>query len=387
MRIMVLCHPPSLDSQSMPLFANMIAEAMRSRGHSVTVETARSVLQRFATSSTLLKKWLRYIDQFLLFPVVFLLGGRRRQADVYVFTDQALGLWVPLVRGLPHVIHCHDFLALRSALGEIPQNPTSLTGQVYQRWIRWGFCQGLNFISISRRTRSELARFLSKVPVRSEVVNNALNYPYRPLDEREATQRLAEVVKYGLGRGFILHVGGNQWYKNRPGVLQIYEAYCRSNASPLPLLMIGAAATESMREQARRAKALAGHVHFVEKPPVEFLEAAYSRASVLLYPSIAEGFGWPIIEAMACGCLVLTTDDEPMTEIGSSIARYLPTMSDCQSADWAQECARRLDQVLALPADERRRVRAAGLAHADGFSMTTKCLAYESIYIDVAGMK
>ena len=55
----------------------------------------------------------------------------------------------------------------------------------------------------------------------------------------------------------------------------------------------------------------------------EDLRALYSKATALLFPSLREGFGWPIIEAQACGCPVFTSDRVPMTEVGGDAAIYL----------------------------------------------------------------
>ena len=56
----------------------------------------------------------------------------------------------------------------------------------------------------------------------------------------------------------------------------------------------------------------------------ETLRALYSAAELLLFPSLEEGFGWPIVEAQACGCRVVTSQKAPMTEAGGDAAFYLP---------------------------------------------------------------
>jgi glycosyltransferase involved in cell wall biosynthesis len=69
-----------------------------------------------------------------------------------------------------------------------------------------------------------------------------------------------------------------------------------------------------------------GRVVFARGLTNQALEAAYSSAGLLLFPSLAEGFGRPIIEAQACGCPVLTTAEPPMNKIGGSVCGYLPLL-------------------------------------------------------------
>jgi hypothetical protein len=146
---------------------------------------------------------------------------KHQPADtLYVFADQALGPWVPLVKNKPHVVHAHDLLALRSALGEIPENPTSWSGRLYQRYIRHGFKQAKHFISVSKKTRDDLITYGQVSPVISEVVYNGLNYPYLPMPETDAKPLLAKAGLPMTANGLLLHLGGSQWYKNLAEILK-----------------------------------------------------------------------------------------------------------------------------------------------------------------------
>ena len=146
MHIILLIHPNFLNSKSMPLFANMIEQGMKARGHTVEVWSPSPLFYHLPAPKSM-KKWLGYVDQYVLFPLRIRMRLRQLPDDtLFVFADQALGPWVPLLKDRPHVIHCHDFLALRSALGHYSQNPTSFTGRLYQAFIRRGFSQGKNFI-------------------------------------------------------------------------------------------------------------------------------------------------------------------------------------------------------------------------------------------------
>ena len=120
MNLVLYTHPAFLGSRSQAHFTRMLADAYRARGHAVAVRQPEAVLRRHVPTGWL-AKWAGYADQYLLFPRKMRAEIRLDPADtLYVFCDQALGPWVPNVARRPHVVHCHDLLALRSALGEFP---------------------------------------------------------------------------------------------------------------------------------------------------------------------------------------------------------------------------------------------------------------------------
>ena len=383
MKLILFAHPRHLGSTSMALFSEFIYSAATNRNCEVEIWTPSDCLYRLPAPSGI-KKWLGYLDQYVIFPFKIRRKSVVCGGDVlFVFSDQALGPWVKLVSDRPHVIHVHDFIALRSACGEFPQCRLSWTGRLYQKYIRAGFNRGRNFICISDRSKTDLVRFLD-FPERAsiEVVLNGLNYPYSRRGSQYAKRVMSGTIKSDMEAGFLLHVGGNQWYKNRSGVLEIYNAYVSEVAKPLPLIMIGEQPNHDLLSQASALLAPA-HVEFVVRPPVEVVEAAYSMASFLIFPSIAEGFGWPILEAMSCGCPVLTTDDAPMTEIAGSAAMYLPTYDYTNVAGWAKKSSSILINSLNLSSERRQELVNAGIARALRFDAEGVIEAYFHIYQNV----
>lgn len=95
-----------------------------------------------------------------------------------------------------------------------------------------------------------------------------------------------------------------------------------SREPALHLVMAGKPWTAQMRAMCAEL-ALDGRVDERIDVSNEQLRALYSRAEALLFPSLAEGFGWPIAEAQACGCPVVTTGRAPMTEVGGEAAIYI----------------------------------------------------------------
>jgi len=263
MRLILLTHPPVFDSASMPRFAGMIRRGMTEHGHEVEVWTSDQRIGRLPVPSAFIRKWLGYADRFLIYPrKLRKLVNQQPDDALFVVTDQALGMWVPYFTHRPHVIHCHDFLALKSARGEYPEHPTGWTGRQYQRLIRKGFSHGKAFISVSEKTRADLHRFLPYAPKISEVVPNGLNHPFRPMEQAERISLLKKTGVEISEHGLIIHIGGNQWYKNRRGVLEIYRAYAAAYPKPAALWMVGALPTHQLLNLAASIPS-PGKVHFL----------------------------------------------------------------------------------------------------------------------------
>jgi glycosyltransferase involved in cell wall biosynthesis len=385
MELVLFCHPSFMSSQSMPRFASMLKGAYEARGHHVQVWSPRAILFNKIPRGRF-SKWAGYVDQYLLFPMWVRKALKRTPQDtLFVFVDQALGPWVPLVENRPHVVHVHDLLALRSALGDIPENPTSVTGRVYQRYIRRGFRHARHFVSISGKTRDDLHRFGRVTPLTSEIVYNGLNFPYAPLAFEESLRLLHGAGLTAPPAGLLLHVGGAQWYKNLPGVIAIYSQYAAHVTDPLPLWCVSPEPRSGAAKSMLNKVPEKGRVRFLGNLDSAALQALYSRASAFLFPSLAEGFGWPLIEAQACGCPVITTDEPPMNEVAGNAACYLPRLSSpAQIESWSARGAIALRELLSESTPAKARRKELGLEWVKRFDANRAIEGYLSVYKAVA---
>ncbi|QPN59121.1 glycosyltransferase [Synechococcus sp. CBW1002] len=368
MLILLLRHYPLVEGPSMRAFADQIASGLRARGHTVQELTAPVRLARLARHQSTLGKWLGYLDQFVLFlPLLWWRARLLPLGSLCVFVDQALGPWIPPLQRRAHLVHVHDLLALEAALGRQPFHRLGWSGRLYQRWIRRGFRQARCFLSVSQATRSALEHQLQHRPLLSDVVYNPLQGRFRPLPAAEAAAAVAKVLpNLGTQQPFLFHIGCT-WYKNRLGLLVIWEQV-RLLRADHHLVLVGAP-DAVMHTWLRDRPELAASLHVLERASDELVVAHYNRATALLFPSHAEGFGWPILEAMACGCPVITTDRVPMREVGGdavNLIRPCPSQASELRA-WAQEAAQHVLAVLQRSPAEQQRAREQGLRQAKRF--------------------
>lgn len=366
MKILLIGNYLNSRQQSMQLFVKLMYQGLAAAGHKVQLVRPPVILGRLRRGETGLAKWIGYIDRFLLYP--FLLRRQIRQADVVHITDHANAIYIPHLAGKPHVVTCHDMLAIRSALDEIPANPTRWSGGVYQRWILRNLCKAQMVACVSRQTREEVQRLTGLRNDRVTTVPNALNYQYQPMAADKAESRLRTL---GLDdvQPFFIHVGGNQWYKNRAGVMRMFAELTRlPDYKSHYLVMAGKPWTTELRQLAQSLALETRAIELIEVSNDD-LCALYSMAEALLFPSLHEGFGWPVIEAQACGCPVIASNRSPMTDVGGEAAIYIePTEPE--------DSARTIVKGLA----DRKRLRAQGLRNAERYSREMMIRNYTQLY-------
>ncbi len=320
MRVLLLGNYVNDGQESMQRFAAFMQQGLRQAGHEVQLLRPPSIAGQLWRSGQGLGKWLGYIDKFGSFPVV--LRSEVKHADVVHICDHSNSFYTKYLKSVPHLVTCHDMLAIRSALREIPQHKTNWPGRQLQRLILNGLTSAQHVVCVSESTRKDLLRIADIPERRVSCTYNSLTYAYSRMNEREA---LSRIRKFGIDttRPFLLHVGGNQWYKNRLGVLRIFSVLRQLvHDRSFNLVTVGEPWSEEMRRFVRKY-GLSGTVKELTGIDNEDLRALYSTAAVMLFPSLQEGFGWPIVEAQACGCPVATSDRPPMNEIAGKAAIYI----------------------------------------------------------------
>jgi glycosyltransferase involved in cell wall biosynthesis len=261
---------------------------------------------------------------------------------------------VPLIHP-PSVVTIHDL-----GYHAFPEAHTARRRLELQLTTRWSLRAARRVIAISQATRDDLVRHYNADPARIAVVHHGLAAGFRPVED--GAQVAAAAARHGLRGPYFLYVGTLQPRKNLARLIEAYAAATAGMAEPRPLLAIAGRRGWLSAAIERRAAELgvAERVRFLGYLPEADLPALLSGALAFLFPSLYEGFGMPVLEAMACGAPVLTSSSSSLPEVAGDAALLVdPRDTGAIAAAIGR---------LATDAGLRAALRERGLARAAQFS-------------------
>ena len=363
---------------SMGRFTELLRAHLTSRGLGVDVLKPRAILGASKLVPRKLRPLAGLVDKLVLFPRELRRASRRARAagTPYIFhiCDQAYANYTGPLRDVPHLVTCHDVMGIEAALGRSPYMTFGWNTRLYQKMLLRGLNRAQRVVCVSETTRLAL-KAVSTIPdSRIRTILIGPNHPYSPMPEAEALERVGRLLGGASGQPYILHVGANIWYKNRAGALRIFARLRELRAADdLRLVMVGRSFTPEMKAIVEE-ESLSGLVIPQVNIDSEDLRALYSRAKAMIFPSLCEGFGWPILEAQSCGCPVLTTNRPPMTEVGGTAALYFDPADPAEAA-----------RTIAAGWGELPALSASGPANATRFNTEHMMDEYVQTYRELAG--
>ena len=360
--------------QSMQRFGTMMLQGLTAAGVAAELIRPEPVFGNFRLAGAFIAKWLAYVDKFVLFPRRLRAKLRSAAPALVHICDHSNAMYASHCGSVPVVVTCHDFLAVRGGLGEETDTPASSTGRYLQRWIVSGLDKATALACVSRATRDDAERFVKQTNGRPELhlIPLGLSYPFRQLPRGEAEDRLGGIPSLRIDEPFVLHVGSNLRRKNREAILRIF-ARCQ-NKWPGQLVFVGEPLNDALLAHAQQL-GITDRIVQVRDASSEQLEALYNCAGAFLFPSRFEGFGWPIIEAQACGCPVLCSSVAPMGEIAGSGALV---------RDPADEEGFASDLLQLISRAAREQWSAKALENAQRFTTARMISAYQNLYRSLA---
>ncbi len=275
-------------------------------GHSAVRMAATAVRPSPLAVSSRLRRLDSYLARFVRYP----LAAWRRVADIYHIADHGYAHLAALLPRGRTVITCHDLMLLRADDGEAGFRGRRLSVARF-RWSTSYLKRAARVVCDSHATKGDVIRLRGVPEGRVAVVPLGVDRRFRFLGE-EAVSRLKAGIP-ALGRYAVLHVSTGDPYKNVPGTLQVLAAL-RQSGIDVVLVRVGKPLNQGERALAHRLR-VAGAIIDCGRVSDERLVELYNAADVLLFPSYYEGFGWPPLEAMACGTPVVTSDCRALAEV------------------------------------------------------------------------
>lgn len=287
------------------------------------------------------------------------LSPRRDDFDVFHIVDHS---YAHLVRSLPSertIVTCNDTDAFEAAR----RGSASRFGpsRLLAAHVLDGISRASHVACISEATRRDLIATGRVDPARTSVVYLGVHPSCTPAPNAAADAEIDRQL--GPRRFDVLHVSSTIARKRVDILLEVFGRF-RLRQPDARLIRVGGSLTRAQQRLAERlgvADALI-QLPYLERPQ---LAALYRRASVVVLPSDREGFGLPVVEAMACGTAVIASDIPALREVGGSAALYCPP----------GDIARWVDTLMAFQHEQmnpavRERRRAACISAASTFDWT-----------------
>lgn len=266
------------------------------------------------------EKMASRLGRFVRYPNMV----KRAQGDVYHVLDHSHANLIWSAPAPKAVLTCHDIIPYLAAKGLVPIPAGKLTRYTFPLIRINAMKRCRKVIAISECTKQNLIEHAKLPADRVSVVYYGVNASFRPLpegadkDPAETSRDIRARHKIPTDAALLLHVGTATRYKNTPAVLR---AVARLKDDPalrgrgVYLLRVGAPFYDDEAELVNELKIGDRVVHAGSIHVDETLAEYYRAADVFVFPSLWEGFGWPPLEAMACGTPVVTSNVASLPEV------------------------------------------------------------------------
>lgn len=278
----------------------------------------------------------------------------------------------PLACPVPVVASVHDVSFLEHPEFFSPARVFQL-----RRTVRRTVRSAARILTPSEFSRQSIEKHYPEARGKTEVVPNAVSQNFRPVHRDQARERIRAL--FGIPSPFLLNVGDLQPRKNQVGLIRAFEEAMRAHPKLTHrLVLVGQNKWDApaVRQAAERSP-LANRIHFTGYVDDDQLRLLYNACDAFLFPSFYEGFGIPILEAMACGCAVACSKAAAMPEVADGAAIFF----DPHSISGMMRAI--LD--LVLDAELRSRLERLGQNRAAAFSWDRAAGKTLEVYYEVAG--
>ena len=220
---------------------------------------------------------------------------------------------------LPPLVHCPSVVTIHDCIHLMfPQYLPNRTALAYARTsLRLAARRATRVLTVSESSKRDILRFVDTDPGKVDVIYNAYDERFGVAPPEEDVESVRE--RYQLHDPFVLYAGNVKPHKNLERLIEAFHLVRQRGHDRLKLVLIGDQISKyaALRRAVHRYQ-LHKYVRFVGYLPEDTLAVMYRLASVFAFPSLYEGFGFPPLEAMACGCPVVSSNSSSLPEVVGS---------------------------------------------------------------------
>jgi glycosyltransferase involved in cell wall biosynthesis len=198
----------------------------------------------------------------------------------------------------------------------------SIKARFFRAWTRTALTRASLCVVPSAATAAELARVAKADPRRLEIIQHGVDSERFHLPTAEEVAAARRLVGLGPEEPYVAFLGALEPRKNVPALIRGFAAACRGRDEPPALVLAGQPGWDRQVERALDAVPHRLRVIRAGYLPFDNLAGFLGGSELVAYPSLGEGFGLPVLEAMACGACVLTTRRLALPEVGGDAVAY-----------------------------------------------------------------
>jgi len=299
---------------SMDVYADGLLEVLNDQGVGAHVYKPSSTLEKWSENAWVMR-FLRYKQYGHSVK-----KNRNPESDIHHVTDHGYAHLLPSLSQAKNCVSVHDLIPFLTWSGVIKADKNGQTFNVKKPHLNLFSLKYLQYfdhiISISQSTANDLSKYLHIPTEKISVIPPVINDRFTPIN-----QSLVEQFqdKYCLSKNVKwLMVSGREHYKNHRTSLLVLRSLLSSTNYPIKLIKTGIASPEFnhlVNELGLQENVIQLFLENIDELPL-----LYNAVDCLLFPSIYEGFGMPVTEALACGTPVVMSDAAALPEAGGPFA-------------------------------------------------------------------
>jgi glycosyltransferase involved in cell wall biosynthesis len=286
----------------------------------------------------------------------------------------------PLNLRVPLITTVHDIIYL-AKLKLLYQGGTGYqkAGNIYRRWLMpFVLKKSSKIIAVSNYVGQQIQAYNPLLAPRLTTIYNGVGAHFRIISHSETLENARK--KYQLPEKFLLFLGNTAPKKNTVNVIKAFDQYLKTYGDTQIKLVITDYKEQYLHKtlKALHLSSIKDHIVLTGYVPNEDLPFLYNTAELFLYPSLEEGFGIPMLEAMACQCPIIAGNTSSMPEIAENAAMFVNSYDPMKIAEAIRQilCEEALSTAL----------RKKGLERVKHFSWTAMARDVQAVYTEFFDM-